>query len=163
MKEVIWRYGCSVALKTIFVAGARGIGMRMVSVLLSEMVRPNVPKTSTSSAYSISQIARRTYSSAVLGPTFDGCSCRWIRSASTCVLAESLYYEEYRSEEYNEQQRGKYASLTESLCHLEPLRAWAVITPHARSHSIVELADHFYHLRRCSEASEHLPKKYAID
>ena len=35
------------ALKTIFVAGARGIGLHMVSVLLSEMVRPNAPKTST--------------------------------------------------------------------------------------------------------------------
>ena len=38
------------ALKTIFVAGARGIGMHMVSVLLSEMVRPNAPKTSTKTA-----------------------------------------------------------------------------------------------------------------
>ena len=74
--------------------------MHMVSVLLSEMVRPNVLKTSTktaiirpsprgvrdtmhaSSAYSIPQIARRTHSSAVSGPTFDGCYCRWIRSAS---------------------------------------------------------------------------------
>ena len=74
--------------------------MHMVSVLLSEMVRPNAPKTSTktaiirpsprvdrdtmhaSSAYSIPQIARRTHSSAVSGPTFDGCSCRWTRSAS---------------------------------------------------------------------------------
>ena len=64
------------ALKTIFAAGARGIGMRMVPVLLSEMVKPNVPKTSTktaiirpsphgdrdmvhaSSAYNIPQIAR---------------------------------------------------------------------------------------------------------
>ena len=35
-----------------------------------------------SSAYSIPQIARRTHSSAVSGPTFDGCSCRWTRSAS---------------------------------------------------------------------------------
>ena len=100
MKEVVCRYCCPVALKTIFVAGARGIGMHMVPVLLSEMVRPNMPKTSTktaiirpsprgdrdtmhaSSAYSIPQIARRTHSSAVPGPTFDGCSCRWIRSAS---------------------------------------------------------------------------------
>ena len=49
MKEVVWRYCCPVALRTtIFVAGARGIGMHiMVSVLLSEMVRPNAPKTST--------------------------------------------------------------------------------------------------------------------
>ena len=63
----------------MFVAGARGIGMHMVSVLLSKMVRPNVPKTSmknviirpsprgdrdtmhASSAYSIPQIARRTF------------------------------------------------------------------------------------------------------
>ena len=68
------------ALKTIFVVGARGIGMHMVSVLLSEMVKPNVPKTSTktaiirpsprgdrdtmqaSSAYSIPQIAHRNTS-----------------------------------------------------------------------------------------------------
>ena len=89
------------ALKTIFVAGARGIGMHMVSVLLSDMARPNVPKTSTktviirpsprsdhytmhaSSAYSIPQIARRTHFSTVSGPTFDGCSCRRIRSVST--------------------------------------------------------------------------------
>ena len=74
--------------------------MHMVSVLLSEMVRPNAPKTSTktaiirpsprvdcdtmhaSSAYSIPQIARRTHSSAVSGPTFDGYSCRWTGSAS---------------------------------------------------------------------------------
>ncbi|CAM9150174.1 unnamed protein product, partial [Ascophyllum nodosum] len=38
LDEVIWRYSvqhcCSVALKTIGVAGARGIGMQMVSVLL---------------------------------------------------------------------------------------------------------------------------------
>ena len=74
--------------------------MHMVSVLLSEMVRPNAPKTSTktaiirpsprvdrdtmhaSSAYSIPQIARCTHSSAVSGPTSDGCSCRWTRPAS---------------------------------------------------------------------------------
>ena len=75
----------------------------MVSVLFSEMmVEPNVPKTSTktaiirhsprgdrdtlhaSSAYNIPQIARRTNSSVVSGPTFDGCSSwRWIGSAST--------------------------------------------------------------------------------
>ena len=78
------------ALKTIFVAGVRGIGMHMVSVLLSEMVKPNVSKTLTktaiirpnprgdrdtvhaSSAYSIPQIARRTHSSAVSLPNFDG-------------------------------------------------------------------------------------------
>ena len=35
-----------------------------------------------SSAYSIPQIARRTHSSAVSGPTFDVCSCRWIIFAS---------------------------------------------------------------------------------
>ena len=80
------------ALKTIYVVGVRGIDMHMVSVLLSEMVKPNVLKTSTktaiihpsprgdrdimhaSSAHSIPQIARRIHSSAVLGPTFDGCS-----------------------------------------------------------------------------------------
>ena len=40
-----------------------------------------------------------------------------------------------------EQQQGKHASLTEPLCHLEPLRASAVITiQHASSHPIVELA-----------------------
>ena len=44
-KEVVWRYCCPVALKTVCVAGARGIGMRMVIVLLSEMARKNVPKT----------------------------------------------------------------------------------------------------------------------
>ena len=93
------------ALKTIFVADARGMGMHMVSVLLSELVKPNVPKTSktaiirlsprgdrdtmhASSVYNIPQIARRTHSSAVSGPTFDGCSCRWIRSTS--MLASSL-------------------------------------------------------------------------
>ena len=37
-------------LESIWVAGARGIGMHMVSVLLSEMVRPNTPKTSTKTA-----------------------------------------------------------------------------------------------------------------
>ena len=70
------------------------------------MVKRNVPKTSTktaiirpsprgdrdtmhaSSAYSTPQIARRTHFSDVSGPTFDGCSCRWIRSAS--MLASLL-------------------------------------------------------------------------
>ena len=47
MKEVVWRCCCPVALKTICVAGARGIVVHVVSVLLSEMVRPNVSKTST--------------------------------------------------------------------------------------------------------------------
>ena len=47
MKEVVWRYYCPEALKTICVAGARGIGLHMIYVLLSEMVRPNAPKTST--------------------------------------------------------------------------------------------------------------------
>ena len=81
-----------------------------------------------------------------------------------CLLAESLLYDdEYRSKEDIEQQRGKYASLTEPLCHLEPFRASAVIIPHACSHPIVELADHLYLLRRYSKASEHLPKKCAVD
>ena len=97
------------ALKTIFVADAQGIGMHMVSILLFEMIPPNVPKTSTktniirpsprgnhdtmhaSSAYSIHQIVRRTHSIAVLGPTFDGCSCGCIRFRKyACILAESL-------------------------------------------------------------------------
>ena len=74
--------------------------MHVVSVLHSEMAKPNMPKTSTktaiirisprgdhdtmhaSSAYNVPQIARRTPSSAVSGPTFDGCSSRRIRSAS---------------------------------------------------------------------------------
>ena len=43
-------HSCPVAFKTILVAGARGTGMHMVSVLLSEVVRPNVPKTSTKTA-----------------------------------------------------------------------------------------------------------------
>ena len=79
-------------VKTACVAGARGIGMQIVSVLLSEMVRPNAPKSSTntatirsnprsdrdtmhaSSAYSILHIARRAHSSAVSGPTsMDDC------------------------------------------------------------------------------------------
>ena len=107
MKEVVWRYCCPVALKTVFVAGARGIGMHMVSVL-SEMVTPNAPETSTktaiirpsprvdrdtmhaSSAYSIPQIAHRTHSSAVSGPTFDGYTCRWTRSASMPASLLSL-------------------------------------------------------------------------
>ena len=83
--------------------------MHMVSVLLSEMIKPNVPKTSTktaiirpsprgdrdtmhaSSAYNIPQIARRTDSSAVSGPTFDDCSCWWIRSASMPASLLNLY------------------------------------------------------------------------
>ena len=91
-----------------FVADARGIGMNTVSVLLSEMVKPNVPKTSTkatitrpsprgdrdtmhaSSAYSIPQITRRTHFSVVSGPTFDGCSCRWIRPASMSASVLNL-------------------------------------------------------------------------
>ena len=102
MKEVVWRYCCPVALKTIYVAGAHGLDMHMVSMLLSEMVRPNVTKTSTktaiirpsprgdrdtmhaSSADSIPQIAQRTHSRTVSGPTFDGCFCRWIVSARVC-------------------------------------------------------------------------------
>ena len=46
-KEVVWRYCCPVALETICVAGESGIGVHMVSVLLSKMVRPNAPKIST--------------------------------------------------------------------------------------------------------------------
>ena len=75
------------ALKVIFVVGARGIGMHMVSVLISEMVRPDAPKTSTKttiirsnprgnrgtmhapSAYNVSPKARHAHCSAVLGPT----------------------------------------------------------------------------------------------
>ena len=100
VKKFVWRYCCPMALKAVFVAGARGIGMHMIYALLSEMVRPNGPKTSTktatirpsprgdrdtmhaSSAYNIPKIARRTCFSAVSGPIFDGCSCRCIRSAS---------------------------------------------------------------------------------
>ena len=47
VKEVVWRFCCPVALKTICVAGARRIGVHMVSVLLPEMVRPNASKTLT--------------------------------------------------------------------------------------------------------------------
>ena len=176
VKDVVWRYCCPVALETTFVAGARGIGMHMVSVLLPEMVKPNVPKASTktatirpsprgdrdtmhaSSAYSIPQIARRTHSSAVSGPTFDGCSCRWIRSASMHAFLLNFSSATKSIAAKNKlNSNGGYASLTEPLCHLEPLQALAVITLPACSHPIVELADHLYHLRRCSEASKHLP------
>ena len=79
-------------LKAICVADARGIGLHMVSVFLSEMARPNAWKTSAktatirsdprgdrdtmhvSSVYSTSHIAHHIQSSAVSGPTFDGCS-----------------------------------------------------------------------------------------
>ena len=71
--------------------------------------------------------------------------------------------EEYQSEEDFEQQRGKYASLTKPLRHLEPFRAYAVITPHASSHPILKLADYLYHLRRYSEASEHLQIDRVVD
>ena len=65
--------------------------MDMVFGLLAERVRPNAPNTTTkiaiirsnplgdrgmmhaSSAYSTPQIARRTHSRAVSGPTFDDC------------------------------------------------------------------------------------------
>ena len=100
MKEVAWQYCCPVELKTIYVAGASRIGMHAVSVLLSEMVRPNVPKSTTktaiirssprgdrdtmhaSSAYSILQIARRSHSSVVSG---------WTRSASMSASLLNLY------------------------------------------------------------------------
>ena len=77
---------------SICVAGASGLGMHMISILLSYMVRPNARKTSmkaaiirssprgdrgtihASSADSTPQIARRAHSSAVSGPTFDDCS-----------------------------------------------------------------------------------------
>ena len=47
-EKVVSRYCCSVASKATgsCVAGARGIGTRMVSALLSKMVRPNAPNTS---------------------------------------------------------------------------------------------------------------------
>ena len=87
-------YCYPVALKLIScVTGVRGIVVHMISILLTEMVRPNSPKTSTkttiyhfnphsdrdavqaSSAYSIlPQIARRAHSSVITGPAFDGCS-----------------------------------------------------------------------------------------
>ena len=95
-KENVSRYCYPVALKLIFcVAGGvvHGIVVHMISVLLTEMVRPNSPKTSTkttiyhfnphsdrdavqaSPVYSIlPQIARRAYSSVITGPAFDGCS-----------------------------------------------------------------------------------------
>ena len=108
VKKIVVRYYCPVALKPICGSGARGISMRMVSVLLSEMVRPNAPKTSTktttvrpnprgnrdtiraSSAYGTPQIVRRTHSSAVSGPNFDGCSYRWARSASMSASSLNL-------------------------------------------------------------------------
>ena len=52
-------------------------------IFLARRIQPFLSDTMhASSAYSIPQIARRTHSSAVSGPTFDGCSCRWTRSAS---------------------------------------------------------------------------------
>ena len=48
--EVFWRYCCPVAVKTICVAGACRIGVHMVSVFLSEMVRPNASKPSMKTA-----------------------------------------------------------------------------------------------------------------
>ena len=60
-------------------------------------------------------------------------------------------------------QRGKHASLTTPLCHLERLRALAVIVRHVNSHPIAKLAEYLYHLRQFSEASKHLPKKCAND
>ena len=50
MKEVAWWYCCPVELKTIYVAGASRIGMHTVSVLLSEMVKPTVRKSTTKTA-----------------------------------------------------------------------------------------------------------------
>ena len=85
--------------------------------------------------------------------------CEFVR-----VAAESLSCDgEYRGEEDVEQQRGKYASSMKPLCHLKPLRAYAVLISNASFHSIVELAECFYHLWWYFEASEHLPKKCAID
>ena len=90
--------------------------------------------------------------------------CRFRADLRRLLLKMSKICEYIRvlAEEDVEQQRGKHASLTKPLCHLEPLRAFAAITPHACSHPIVELADYFYNPRRYSEASEHLSKKCAI-
>ena len=157
--------------------------MHVVSVLLSEMVRPNVPKTSTktaiirpslrgdrdtmhaSSAYNIPQIARRTHSSAVSGATFDGCSCRGIISGSMPAFLLNLS-SATRSIAAKKTLNGSGESTharREPLCHLKPLRASPAIVPHACSHPIVELADHLHHLLRYSKTSEHLPKKCAVD
>ena len=50
MKEIIWRYCCHLALKTIYVAGVRGICMHVVSILPPEIVRRNAPNNSTKTA-----------------------------------------------------------------------------------------------------------------
>ena len=42
-----------------------------------------------SSAYNTPQIARHTHSSAVPGPAWDGCSCRWVRSASMSASSQN--------------------------------------------------------------------------
>ena len=58
-REVVWRYCCPVVLKSICVAGARGLGMYMVAVMVSEMARPNALKTSTKTAIIPPAPARR--------------------------------------------------------------------------------------------------------
>ena len=148
------------AWKTICVTGARGIGMHIVSVLPSEIARPTTLKTSTKtaitcssprgdrdamhtlSAYSIPQAAQ--HSSAVSGPTFDDCSYRSVRSASTSASSLNLHIATRSIAAKVKQQRGKHASLTEPRCHLEPLQTSAAIIPYANSHPIVELADNIY-------------------
>ena len=54
--------------------------------------------------------------------------------------------------------RKQRITLTEPLCHLEPLRASVVIVPNASSHPITSII-----LRRYSKASEHLLKKREVD
>ena len=104
-----------VALKTTCVAGARGIDMHdVVSVLLSEMIRPNnAPKTSTKPAISsaptrkvtATRCTRRQYTAPPQISThipvpfhtaiFAGCSLLLLKMGTICeyarVLAESFY------------------------------------------------------------------------
>ena len=52
--------------------------------------------------------------------------------------------------------------MTRPLCHLQPIRAYVIVSPHVSFHPIVEMAAYCYHLRRYSEAGEHLLKRCAI-
>ena len=97
------------ALKTIRVSGAGGSGIYMVFFLISELVRPNVPNTSTKTA-TMQPVRRPRHDARATiiphpkknnalhvpalfqGPTFGRCSRRWVRSASLSASSLSLCY-----------------------------------------------------------------------
>ena len=153
--------------------------MHVISVLLSEMVRSNAQRISTKTAiirYNPRGDRDTTHASYRTPCTFQchfranpprlllkiGKFCEYVR-----VLAGNIYYSTTRSMAAKKtlNSSGKVRILDEAPV---PPRTTPSIRRHyfARksSNPVVELAVYFYQLRRYSnKASEHLPKKGAID